>query len=115
MRKDKQATIDTQFLDQDSYIAPDGRDVLHGSDWKARVEDLRLRSGGRCEQGKDHGGGDLFRCASRAQDPDHVMKRSTKRDDRLANLQALCRFHHDLKHPEHRIRSDKKERATCQS
>lgn len=98
--------MDKQFLDPRSYVTPDGREVLKGEDWDARVEDLRLRSGGYCEN-TGHVPG--YRCMALAQDPHHVVRRSVKRDDRLANLQALCRFHHDLLDPR-KIRSDKKER-----
>lgn len=98
MKRDRQATIDKQFLDPRSYVTLDGREVLYGEDWKARVEDLRLRSGGYCEWQyvklsiKDQ----VVRCSSQAQDPHHVKPRSKGRDDRLENLQALCRYHHDL-------------------
>lgn len=109
MKRDRQATIDKQFLDPRSYVTPDGREVLYGEDWDARVEDLRLRSGGKCEwiglEGK-------FHCLSPAQDPDHIVKRSKKRDDRLSNLQALCRYHHDLKHPEFRPKWTPREPAS---
>lgn len=106
MRKDKQATMDKQFLDPDSYVTPDGREILKGEDWKARVEDLRLRCEGRCEQRLSDG----MRCFAGAQDPHHRIRRSIKRDDRLANLQALCRFHHDLL-DKRKVRSDKRPAA----
>ena len=97
MRKDKQATMDKQYLDPGSYVTPDGREILKGEDWKARVEDLRLRCGGQCEAQMFSEYHEFsWRCTSRAQDPHHIIRRSVKRDDRLANLQALCRFHHDL-------------------
>lgn len=34
------------------------------------------------------------RCLREAADPHHIVLRSTKRDDRLANLLAVCRHHH---------------------
>jgi hypothetical protein len=100
LKADLQATLDRHFLDPKSYVAKDGREILHGKDWKVRVAELLERCGGRCEQGKDsEGKGDLFRCASPAADPHHLVRRSVLRDDRLAGLQALCRFHHDLLDP----------------
>lgn len=94
MRKDKQATMDMQFLDPRSYVTPDKREVLYGKDWKARVEDLRLRSSGKCERftilGKPH---DAF-CHGEAADPHHIVPRSKGRDDRMPNLAGLSRACH---------------------
>jgi len=83
----------------------DGSEVLYEEDWKARVEDLRFRSHGQCEWEN----ADKTRCGSEAADPHHIIRRSVKRDDRLQNLQALCRYHHDLL-DERKVRSDRKER-----
>lgn len=111
MKRDKQATEVKHFIDPKSYVLKDGREVLAGLDWKQRVGELRERSGGRCEKlvssadPMTHAGGQsVERCRSEAQDPDHIIKRSKGRDDRLTNLEALCRLHHELKHPEKRTR-----------
>lgn len=92
--------MDKQFLDPRSYVAPDGREVLYGEDWKARIEDLRLRSAGKCEWVVDAGMEQevimVYTCGKEAQDPHHIKPRSKGRDDRMSNLQALCRYHHDL-------------------
>ncbi len=57
------------------------------------------RCGGRCEQivspAMEFYGPEL-RCRADADDAHHVIRRSVKRDDRLENLKALCRYHHDL-------------------
>jgi len=110
MKRDKQATVARHFKDPRSYVAPDSREVLYTKDWKARVAELKERSGGRCEQMVDGfdlhrtvGGwesrGTKDRCRSEAADPHHIIPRSKKRDDRLANLRALCRLHHNWLDP----------------
>ena len=109
MKADRDKTEAKNFFDRRSYVTPDNREVLYGLDWKQRVGELRERSGGRCEWmvAVIRGGlGDMTltggheRCRSEAADPDHIMPRRKARDDRLSNLQALCRLHHELKHPE---------------
>lgn len=120
MRKDKQLTAAAKFLNPRSYMAPDGREILYGLDWKARIAELRERSDGRCERmvkwREMRGAADGWwerkgeaRCRSEAQDPHHKIKRSKQRDDRLSNLEALCRLHHELE-DERKIRSDKADR-----
>ena len=104
MRRDKQLTVTAGFLDKRSYIAPDGRVILYGEDWANRKLGLLARSGGRCEMHSTP----WHRCAEEAADPDHIIPRSKGRDDRLRNLQALCRYHHDLK-DSRKIRSDRLE------
>jgi hypothetical protein len=96
MKADRQATLDRHFLDYRSFITPDSREILYDDDWKARVEELRVRCEGHCEHINRWDDGDWERCPLPAQDPHHVIRRSVKRDDRLSNLQALCRYHHDL-------------------
>ena len=95
MKADRAKTIAQQYLDPKSFMRADGSEVLAGEDWKARIENLRQRCGGQCEH-RDVAGPWSIRCTREAQDPHHIIRRSVKRDDRLANLLALCRFHHDL-------------------
>lgn len=101
--RDEQAKQRLGYANKRSKVRPDGTEILYGNDWKQRKAELSARCGGRCEQIVDFGTSDgevAVRCRSEAHDPDHIVKRSKKRDDRLSNLQALCRLHHDLKHPE---------------
>jgi len=81
------------YSDPKSFVRDDGSEVLYGNDWKKRVDvELFLRCGGRCEHQQYWTG----RCTSDADDPHHIIPRSKGRDDRLENLQALCRYHHNL-------------------
>jgi len=111
MRRDKQATEAARFEDARSFIFKDGRECLVGYDWKMRKEVLRQRAWDRhtdqvrCEYNNSDGA----RCRNEAADPHHVIPRSKGRDDRLSNLQALCRYHHDLMDTR-KVRSDRKER-----
>lgn len=98
MKADKILTELKSFADPRSYVRRDGSEVLYGDDWKARVAELDDRSGGRCEYNAFRD--EEMRCARQAADPDHIVKRSKHRDDRMSNLQALCVFHHRAKHPE---------------
>ena len=102
LKRDVQATLAARFEDERSYVCKDGREILYGADWKRRVAELRERCGGSCEAISFWAGKEPVRCCREAADPDHVVKRSKKRDDRLDALQGLCRLHHDLKHPEHK-------------
>ena len=93
-------------------MAPDGREILFGLDWKHRKQELLVRCGGRCEHLEPDGYPPFVRqCKNEARDPDHIVKRSKGRDDRISNLQALCGFHHDLKHPEFKPRWTKRASA----
>jgi hypothetical protein len=86
-----------------SKVYFDGRERLAGKDWTKRKKELWIRSGGRCEWVETHWEGShllFLRCKAEANDPDHIVKRSVLRDDRLPALQALCRGHHQLKHAE---------------
>jgi len=88
------------YTDPKSFVRVDGSEVLFRKDWTRRKNELLVRSGGRCEQivQVNHAdGGGWERCRSQAADPHHKVKRSKRRDDRLENLEALCRFHHDRK------------------
>lgn len=107
MKRDNILTELRNFEDPRSYVRRDESEVLYGKDWKKRVAELRERCQGRCEFIRpaviDSREAELIpaqRCFNEAADPDHVTKRSQRRDDRLSNLQGLCRFHHNLKHPE---------------
>ena len=111
MKRDKRATEAARFEDPRSFVWKDGREQLVGLDWKMRKEELRQRAWDlgldevRCEYRNSDG----VRCRSEAADPHHVRPRRDGRDDRLTNLQALCRWHHELM-DERKIRSDRKER-----
>jgi hypothetical protein len=100
MKRDKAKTLAANFQDPRSYVAPDDREVLYGPDWTARKNQLWQRANGRCEQliksGTEETGFTHARCRSEAHDPHHMRPRSKGRDDRLSNLLALCRMHHDL-------------------
>lgn len=93
MKRDVPATEAAGFADKRSYVCWDGREVLAGADWQARKLELWVRCKGRCEQKIGSG---LLSCLHEADDPHHIIPRSKGRDDRLANLQALCRYHHNL-------------------
>jgi hypothetical protein len=105
VKRDKAKTLAANFQDPRSYIAPDDREILYGTDWTGRKNQLWQRANGRCEQ-MIPSNGDFVRCRSEGRDPDHIIKRRVKgsntRDDRLFKLQLLCALHHDLKHPEKR-------------
>lgn len=105
-KADKQATEARKFVEKGSYVCKDGREVLTGLDWKRRVNELRRRSGDRCEYripgSEIMEGGSLMRCAREAQDPHHIILRSVKRDDRMENLLAVCRHHHQMLDAEQR-------------
>lgn len=97
MKRDVQETAARHFISPKSYVTKDGREVLYEEDWELRKGELWERSGGKCEFTELQVGPDLYMgCRSEAADPHHIVRRSVKRDDRLSNLQALCRFHHDL-------------------
>ena len=92
MKRDIYATAVARFEDARSFVFKDGREQLCGYDWQQRKSELWARSGGRCE--KDVG--TTNRCHREAEDPHHCIPRSKGRDDRLSNLVALCRYHHNL-------------------
>lgn len=88
------------YSDPDSYVRDDGSEVLYGEDWRQRVEELRERSKGRCEQliGVDEDGEEVY-CSNDATDPHHIVPRSNYRDDRLPNLKHICRRCHIMLDP----------------
>jgi len=107
---DRQATVAMRFEHPKSLVMKDGREILHGADWRRRKAELLERCGGYCEAVSFWAGEEPIRCSREADDPDHVVKRSKGRDDRLDALMALCRHHHQLKHPEFRPRWTRRER-----
>jgi len=117
LKRDPEATAAQHFLDPRSYVAPDGRWVLYGEDWEAQKKAVWERGGGRCEKMVDERINwyafpkariEGERCRNEMADPHHKLKRSKKRDDRMENLIGLCRWHHDLAHPEKRPRWTKR-------
>jgi len=94
---DVQAKQERGYISKNTVVYATGREILAGPDWKKRKQELWDRAQGRCEYITSDG----ERCRSEGHDPDHIIPRSRGRhDDRIANLQLLCRLHHDLKHPE---------------
>lgn len=79
-----------------SKVFFDGREKLEGKDWVKRKKELWLRADGKCEYMLQMLGYYMVKCLATADDPHHIVKRSKQRDDRLKNLQALCRYHHRL-------------------
>jgi len=61
--------------------------------WPALRRATLRRAGGRCEAV----GFDGDRCTAQATDVDHVVPVSEGGGDHLANLQGLCRHHHQVK------------------
>ena len=88
------------YSDPKSFVRIDGSEVLHGWDWTTRKEELFKRCKGKCEwivdAGLDGAVIMVYACGKDIADPHHIKPRSKGRDDRLSNLQALCRYHHDL-------------------
>lgn len=98
-KRDLEATAARGFKDKRSYVDKHGRHVLFGEDWKLQKAHLWARCGGRCEQEVCPGGpsdAPMNRCRRPADDPHHIIPRSKGRDDRLGNLLAVCRRHHEL-------------------
>jgi hypothetical protein len=93
MKADRQATAARHFKDPGSFVFKDGRERLAGKDWEARKLELWERCRGFCEWQNEY---QAWACAHPAADPHHKIRRSVSRDDRLDNLLALCRFHHNL-------------------
>lgn len=95
--RDEELKARRGYTNPSSYVRRDGSEVLKGEDWKKRVEELRERSGGRCEHQEPTPDNPRIthRCSMPSRDPHHKIKRSVRRDDRLTNLEDLCRPHHD--------------------
>jgi hypothetical protein len=96
MKADRQVTAMRKFKDPKSYVCADGREILHGEDWDARRFELLQRSRGQCEYIIIDGLHGPVRCRRDANDPHHVTLRSVKRNDKLSELLALCRHHHNV-------------------
>lgn len=94
MKADVQSTRTRNFKSPKSYVTPDGREILFDDDWDARRFQLLQRSRGQCEYLIQNNGWGPIRCQREAADPHHIILRSIQRDDRLANLLAVCKHHH---------------------
>ncbi len=113
MKADVQATARRKFRDPKSYVSKDGREVLFNEDWDERRFELLQRSRGQCEymiHMVDEAGVDCgtTRCLREAMDPHHLILRSIRRDDRLPNLLAVCRHHHQVLDREQRKQRHKR-------
>lgn len=95
--RDEELRKQRGYTDLSTYVRRDGSEVLKGADWRQRVEELRERSGGRCEheEATPDNPRVMHRCSMAARDPHHKIRRSLRRDDRLENLLHVCRPHHD--------------------
>jgi len=85
--RDEEAKRRLGYTNPRSFVRRDGSEVLFGEDWQVRRREAFERSGHWCQWPA---------CGLWADDPDHIVKRSKYRDDRLTNLRALCRYHHRL-------------------
>jgi hypothetical protein len=103
--RDNEAKQRLGYKHPKSLVRPDGSETLVGEDWKKRKQELWDRAKGLCEQTWFTGNSEMFRgtwiqwqkrCYSEGHDPHHIKPRSKGRDDRLSNLQLLCRMHHNL-------------------
>ena len=108
MDRDVDATDARRFSDPRSYVACDGRDVLCGKDYDRRKREVLERDGYKC-QWVVIARANPTTCAGAANNnPHHRVKRSKGRDDRAANLIAICDIHHKMAHPEFQTRFSKK-------
>jgi hypothetical protein len=109
--RDEELKAKRGYTNPSTFVRRDGSEKLVGEDWDKRVEEIRERSGGRCE--REYATPDnprvKIRCCMEARDPHHKIKRSIRRDDRASNLEALCPIHHD-EEDGRKVRSDKAER-----
>jgi hypothetical protein len=95
MKSDVTATRERKFKHPKSHVTPDGREILHGDDWDERRFELLQRSRGRCEYYIESANAKV-RCQRDCEDPHHITLRSVLRDDRLSELLAVCRHHHNV-------------------
>jgi hypothetical protein len=117
LRRQKAGTI----VDEDSRIYLDGREVLRGADYKARVQEVLARDGGKCQRVVALESIDLnppivtkIRCGRPAgKHPHHIIKRSKGRDDRAPNLSSRCDECNlsQADHPEHKTQFGAARRA----
>jgi len=98
LQKDPNLKRERGYIERKSYVRNDGSEVLYGLDWRRRKVQLWERCGGKCEYIITHGYRPLLdvRCQRTAEDPHHKVPRSKRRDDRISNLIALCRYHHRM-------------------
>ena len=82
-----------------SYVRLDGSEVLHGEDWRARVEELRNLANYKCQRyaklGREHGDG----CTGWGIEPHHIIRRSVRRNDQMSNLALLSHSCHLAEDP----------------
>jgi hypothetical protein len=90
--KDPKAKIDRGYRCRDSFVRPDGSEVLFGNDWRRRKQQLFKRAGGQCELCE------MYFSDRNEMHPHHLRHRWPDRDDRLENLQALCYWCHREAH-----------------
>jgi hypothetical protein len=120
------ATVARKFRSKRSYVAPDGREVLYGVDWKARSKECIERDG-HCMKKVSAGCIGYIRCYENANlAAHHIIHRSKLRDDRLENLTTRCLAHHkqehvkprfgpSVKHPKHKLQVYKEEVSNANS
>ena len=107
---DTAATCARKFLNSRSRVMRDGREILEGEDYKARVREVEERDEHKCQ--RELGllveyrlRGDKVICGKPAGGhPHHIIKRSKGRDDRAANLSSRCDECNlsQSDHPEHK-------------
>lgn len=103
--RDEAEKVKRGYVEAGSFVRRDGSEKLVGRDWWTRKVELAGRSRGQCEQiVYVHESYGALRCVADAIDPHHTIKRSVRRDDRLSNLEHLCRRHHIERDPR-RLRS----------
>ena len=89
LKVDREMTAAQNFYNKESYVHLDGRWILYGKDWEAQKRRVIVRDGYKC-----------VRCGTTTGplDPHHKKWRSKGRDDRMDNLETLCRKEHDKEH-----------------
>lgn len=106
------ATAARRFKHPKSRVMLDGREILHGLDYKLRVRQVEYLDGHICQwpivkfKGADVvyvRQNDICGAPSNGR-PHHRVKRSKLRDDRASNLMAICDEHHKIAHPEFQTR-----------
>lgn len=88
-KTDPIATLKANFLDPESYVAWDGREILGDQDWGPRAREVMERDKGMC-QGcvPSHFIGEMG-------EAHHILSKGKHpHDDRLSNLEWVCRTSH---------------------
>jgi hypothetical protein len=101
MLRDPEEKAKRGYTNPKTIVWVDGREKLVGEDWKRRKQELYERCGKRCEyvdRGWQVQSGEQ-RCRAtfatvEDMDPHHIRSRWKSRTDALANLLAVCRYHH---------------------